>query len=555
VIKWAVPQNLYLLVSIPVLVLTLIISHLRSRRTLKKLSDESLIPQLTDSVDHTLRRLKWLFLVLGCGLLIVSAARPKWGEKPQVYRGRGIDVVIALDASKSMLSQDIEPNRLARAKTEIAVLLEGLMTNEVGITAFGGECYVMCPLTTDIDGAKLFLDIISPDVVPRPGTNLERAIMVSSSLFSPEEKTHKALIIFTDGDNLEGDPISAMQRVAEQGVKLFIVGIGTPEGSVIPELGAEGNFTGYKKDKEGKLVYSRLEERSLIVLARAADGRYFRAEGFYLDRLVDELEKIEKKELEEGRYVEYEERYQHFLLTAFFLILVGVFLNDRRGWRYFKIPLVFAFILTASSGFGDVSSKMREGNSLYEKERYEEALESYQEALVIEPDNPKIHYNMGRAFYQLEDYQETLSEFQLGLLSKDRDFQAWNFYNIGNTYFRGNQLDAAIEAYQRSLILNSADVEAKQNLEFCLKLKEEMEKQPESDSTSQERSEEEKQPQEQDEQQEEGEAQQQEERQPQTPELSEEEANLILQALESKEKENLKKSRETGEKRRVERDW
>ena len=548
-IKWAAPQYLYLLLSVPLLILTMIINHLRSRRTLKKFSDEKLIPQLTDSVNHKFRSLKRLFFVLGLGFLIISAARPKWGEKAQVYKGRGIDIVIALDASKSMRSQDIEPDRLARAKTEIALLLDEITTNEVGITAFAGECYVMCPLTADMDGAKLFLDIISPDVVPKPGTNLEKAILVSSSLFNPEEKSHKALVIFTDGDNLEGNPISAIQRVAEQGVKLFIVGIGTPEGSVIPELDEEGNFAGYKKDKEGKLVLSKLEERSLIILARATDGRYFRAEGLYLNRLVDELEEIEKKELEEGRYVEYEERYQHFLLTAFLSIFAGVLLNDRKGSWYFKMPLVLVSILTAGSAFASVSSSMREGNLLYEQEKYEDALKSYQEALVIEPDNPKIHYSIGRVLYKLEEYDETLAEFQLGLLSKDRGFQAWNLYNMGNCHFRNNQLDAAIHAYQNSLILNPSDIEAKQNLEFCLKLKEELENQAEGDSSKQE----------QQKQEEQGQQEQQQEQRPQPEpqdhELSQEEANLILQALEGKEKENLKKSREREEKEHVEKDW
>lgn len=545
-IKWAAPQYLCLLLSVPVVILTIIISHLRSRRTLMKFSDERLIPRLTDSVNHRFRWLKWLFLLVGLGLLIISSARPKWGEKSQVYKGRGIDIVVALDASKSMLSQDIEPDRLARAKTEIASLLKDITTNEVGITAFAGECYVMCPLTTDVDGAKLFLDIISPDVVPKHGTNLERAILVSSSLFNPEEKTHKALVIFTDGDNLEGDPISAIERIRKQGVKLFIVGIGTPEGSVIPELDRDGNFAGYKKDKEGKLVLSKLEERSLIILARATDGRYFRAEGLYLNRLVDELERIEKKELEEGRYVEYEERYQHFLLAAFLSIVVGLLLNDRKGSWYFKMPLILASLLTAGSGFASVGSSMREGNLLYEQEKYEEALKSYQEALVIEPDNPEIHYNIGRALYNLERYDETIAEFQLGLLSKDRDFQAWNFYNMGNCHFRNNQLDAAIDAYQNSLILDPGDLEAKQNLEFCLKLKEKLEDQAESDSLNQEQPQDRKQSEDQE---------RQPQPQPQDQELTQEEANLILQALEGKEKENLKRSRETGEKEDVEKDW
>jgi Ca-activated chloride channel family protein len=198
---------------------------------------------------------------------------------------------------------------------------------------------------------------------------------------------------------------------------------------------------------------------------------------------------------------------------------------------------------------------MREGNLLYEQEKFEEALQSYQEALVIEPDNPRIHYSIGRALYKLEEYDETLAEFQLGLLSKDRAFQAWNLYNMGNCHFRNNQLEAAIDAYRNSLILDPTDVEAKQNLEFCLRLKEQLETQPEADSLNQQQQEQQQQQQEQEEQQQQEQQGQKPQPEPQDHELSQEEANLILQALEGKEKENLKKSRGRGEKEDVEKDW
>ncbi|MEO0156579.1 MAG: VWA domain-containing protein, partial [candidate division WOR-3 bacterium] len=177
-------------------------------------------------------------------------------------------IVIALDASKSMYAQDIKPSRIERAKQDIAYLLDNLRTHQVGITAFAGDCYVMCPLTTDIDAAKLFLDIIEPNMIPRPGTNIARAIEVSSSLFNPKEETHKALILFTDGDNLEGDPMPALDRAIEQGIKIFTVGIGTPEGAPIPESSTGGVV--YKKDKDGNIVMTRLADRLLLLIARAS---------------------------------------------------------------------------------------------------------------------------------------------------------------------------------------------------------------------------------------------------------------------------------------------
>ncbi|MBE0432078.1 VWA domain-containing protein [candidate division WOR-3 bacterium] len=333
-IKWAAPQYLYLFFLAPVFIIGFLWHMARRSRRLRKFVDPAIVPRITDSVSVRLQAAQHVLLVAGFVFLIIALARPKWGERLQVYKGAGIDVVIALDASKSMLAQDLKPDRLRRAKTEISLLLESLRGNRVGITAFAGECYVMCPLTTDIDAAKLFLDIISPDVVPRPGTDLERAITVSNSLFDPGEDTHKALVLFTDGDNLSGDPVAVVNKIRDQGTKLFAVGVATVEGSPVPEFDPHGNFVSYKKDRDDKIVMSRLSERLLIVLAKAADGRYFRSEGAYVDRLVAELDRIKRKEIGAGEYVEYEERYQYFLLPAFALVLLGALLNDRKGWWY-----------------------------------------------------------------------------------------------------------------------------------------------------------------------------------------------------------------------------
>lgn len=330
-IRWVSPQYLYLLMLVPLMILGVILYVLRRKSRLRFFADEKIIPKITASVSTRLQLLKPVLLITGFALLVVALARPKWGERLQIYEGKGIDIVIALDASKSMLAQDVKPNRLDRAKTEIKLLLDDLSGNRVGITAFAGECYIMCPLTADIEAAKLFLDVISPDVVPKPGTNLEKAIAVSSSLFDPKEDTYKALILFTDGDNLVGEPVRAIDDLKDRGVKLFTVGIGTVEGAPVPEFDQQGNFVSYKKDKDDKIVMSRLSERLLIILTKATDGRYFRTEGVYMDKLISELDKIRKKDISGGEYIEYEERYQYFLVPAFLFMLSGVFISDRKG--------------------------------------------------------------------------------------------------------------------------------------------------------------------------------------------------------------------------------
>lgn len=330
-IKWAAHQYLYLLFFIPLFMIGAIIYFIRKKNVLKEFVDEKIIPRITNTMSQRLQIFKTALVITGLCFLILSLARPKWGEKLQLYKGKGIDVVISLDASKSMLAGDIKPDRLSRAKTEIASLLDNLTTDRVAITAFAGDCYIMCPLTTDIEAAKLFLDIISPDVVPKPGTNLERAITVSSSLFNPDEETGKAIILVTDGDNLTGDPMPAVEKIRDMGIKLYAIGTGTIEGSPIPETDKQGNFIAYKKDEEDKIVMSRLSERLLIIIAKATEGRYFRTKGLYIDKLVNELDKIKKKDIGGGQYVEYEERYQYFLVPGFVLLLFGIILSDRKG--------------------------------------------------------------------------------------------------------------------------------------------------------------------------------------------------------------------------------
>jgi len=414
----------------------------------------------------------------------------------------------------------------------------------------------MCPMTSDVEAAKLFLDIIEPNNIPKPGTNIQRAVEVSGALFNPKQGTSKALILVTDGDNLEGDPMTAVKQATELGIRLYIIGIGTLQGSTIPETDSRGNLVSYKKDNEDKIVVSRLAERLLLVMAKATDGRYYRAEGFSANNLVSELESMKKKELEGGEYVDYVERYQYFLMISFMFIFLGLFISDRRGkWfpnlgmpRFKLFILIFILCVLHSSANAEVGSSMRAGNKALNKGNIEQALEKYQEALIHEPDNEKIHYNIGRALYKLQKYPEAISEFQLGLLTKDKSFQAKTFYNIGNCHFKQGKLDDAINSYISSLLLNPNDIKAKQNLEFCLKQKEDQQSQ--NDSTKQDQQ---QKPQQQDQNKQPG---QQPKPQPQKGQMNKDEADRILQALQNKEKENMKKQQKQPAKtEKVDKDW
>ena len=330
-IRWGEPIYLWFLLAVPIGLVLMILRGLNRRRSLARAIDAELVDRLTPSLSPGLATLKQLFLLGALTFLLLAAARPKWGEKLQMYQGKGIDVVIALDGSQSMLAEDVKPSRLVRAKTELASFIDGLTGNAIGVVAFAGDAYVMCPLTTDADAAKLFLDIIGPDMIPVPGTDFGKAIDASLSLLNPKEANYKALVLVTDGEDLGKNTAQAIQRAAEQHVRIFPVAFATAEGSPIPDYDAQGNLTAYKKDKNGQVVMSRMNERELIVMAQATGGRFLRVEGFSSERLLDELDQIRKKDIGGGQFTDYVERYQLFLMIALLLFIVGLGLSNRRG--------------------------------------------------------------------------------------------------------------------------------------------------------------------------------------------------------------------------------
>ncbi len=330
-IRWGQPVFLWLLAAVPALAVAALLLGSLKRRRLERAVDPQLAAGLTMTLSPGLVRLKNLLLVGALALLIIAAARPKWGERLQLYRGRGIDVVIALDASKSMLAEDVKPNRLQRAKTELAGLIDGLAGNNVGIVAFAGEAYVMCPLTADAGSARMFLDIIDPATMPVPGTDFGKAIDKALELLNPKEPTHKALVLVTDGEDLGRNTAQAVERAAATGLVIFSVAFATAEGGPIPEYDERGNLQSYKKDKDGQVVMSRMDERQLIAIAQATGGRFLRVEGFTGERMLAELGRIRQKELAGGRYADHVERYQWFLGAALALMLAGLGLSNRRG--------------------------------------------------------------------------------------------------------------------------------------------------------------------------------------------------------------------------------
>ncbi len=333
------PQFLWLLWLVPVVILFYLISFRRKRKALGAFGSLGLMAKLTPSVSRRKQRLKTILMVLGLSFLLFSLARPQYGKRLRMMKRRGVDIIICLDTSKSMLAEDIMPNRLERAKHELTDLIDELKGDRVGIVAFAGDAFLECPLTLDYGAAKLFLDILDPDIIPTPGTAIGEAIRVALRGFNQKERKYKVMVLLTDGEDQGSDPIKAARDASQEGVRVYAVGIGSPQGAPIPLRDNRGKLLEYKKDREDQTVMSKLDEVTLQEIALLTDGKYYRSTtgGMELDRIYEDISKLEKRELKSRQYSQYEDRYQYFLLVGVLALMAEGFLSDRRRkkaeWR------------------------------------------------------------------------------------------------------------------------------------------------------------------------------------------------------------------------------
>ncbi len=329
---FARPQYLNFLWVLPLIAVFFFWSLRRRRRRLEAFVSPVLVPRLTLEFSHVKAVWRSVLLTGFFGFSILALARPQWGMKIETVQRQGVDLIVALDTSFSMNAEDVPPNRLAKAKSEIRDLIDRLKGDRVGLLVFAGSAVVQCPLTLDYGAAELFLDIADTGIVPDPGTSLAAAIQTATSAFIAKEKKYKVLVIFTDGEDLEGQVRPACDRAREAGVIIYTVGIGSPEGKPIPVRNEKGDVVEYRKDPEGQIVVSRLDERALAEIATQTGGRYFRASTSEneLDQIYDDMTHMEKKLLETRLYQNYEDRFQYPLALAVGCLAIEAWIAERR---------------------------------------------------------------------------------------------------------------------------------------------------------------------------------------------------------------------------------
>ena len=391
-----------MLLTVPVFIAAYIAYGYRKRRQLKEFGDAELMEQLMPNASRVRPTVKFSILMVALTLLIFAAARPQFGQSEHTEKRQGIEAIVALDISNSMLAEDVAPNRLDRAKQMLSKLMDNMVNDKVGLVVFAGDAFVQLPITCDYVSAKMFLNTIKPDLIKTQGTAIGQALTTSIRCFGEQSDASRAIILITDGENHEDDAVAVAQRAKEAGIRVLVVGIGKPEGSPIPMPGTNN----FRKDREGNVVVSRLNEDMCREIAQAGGGIYVRCDNTNTATKViqKELDTLATQEIETQVFTDYNEQFQSFALIALLLLVIDFFIFNRKnkmitkwdifgtsGHRYagIAILLLISMNMFAQRESGDV----RRGNREYKKQNFTEAEVDYRRGLEKNKNGYEAHYS------------------------------------------------------------------------------------------------------------------------------------------------------------------
>jgi Ca-activated chloride channel family protein len=435
-----------------------------------------IIPQGLD------RRRRWqaVLVLAGCTLLVTALAGPQYGFRWQEIERKGVDIVIALDCSRSMLASDIQPTRLARAKREIYDLLTMLQGDRVGLVAFSGTAFLQCPLTIDYTAFYLFLDVLTPDYLPLGGSDLAVAVNVSQQAFDPQSKADRAVILITDGENTgSGDPMEAVATAQASGIKLFCIGVGSNDGVPIPA--SDG---GFKKDERGQIVLSRLDEPLLTRMATSTGGAYVRSvagdmdlEAIYTDQIRAQLD---GSTVESSRKKVWADRYQWPLIFAIVLLMCSRWVSLLKNAAV-ALLIAAAMLWPASPACAGPRQK---GYEAYQANKFDDAIKHFTTAQVQKPNDPDVLYNLGNTLYKKQDFAGAAEHYRQAMPHASDALKARLLYNLGNTAYRQGAMQEAVDNYEAALNMAPDDQQAQENLAF-VKQQLQQQKQKQQQSASQ----------------------------------------------------------------------
>jgi Mg-chelatase subunit ChlD len=495
------PQWLWGLLLIPFLIALFVRAEQRGLKRLQEFVSARLLPQLAGTVNRPRRILRFALQLLGLALAIVSLAQPRWGYTFEDVKRKGLDLLIAVDTSRSMLSNDVQPNRLDRVKLAIQDLISQLQGDRVGLIAFAGRAFLQAPLTIDYDAVVEAVNDLDTKTIPEGGTNISSAITLATQSFGKSAMGNRALVIFTDGEELSGDAVKTAKEAADAGVRIFTVGVGTPQGSLIPVTGDDGQ-TSFVKDSAGQVVKSKLDDKRLREIAQATGGFYLHLESGLrtMQQIQNEgLAKMQAAEMDVRLSRRPIERYEWPLGAALIALALSILIPERKKARE-RVHAVSPIKATAAAALlvlflSSSAFATAPGLDAYRSGKFEDAYGQFQETLKSHPQSraeDKLQFDSGAAAYKLKDYSKALESFSQALLSQDLGLQSKGHYNLGNTlYQRGETQKSddkklsdwtnALDHYEQTLKLDPQNKEAKDNYDYVKKKIEELKnkKQPE----------------------------------------------------------------------------
>lgn len=488
------PHWFWILLAIPALFALFVHAERQATLRLREFVSERLLPNLAGTVDRRRRIVRFALVLLGLVLAITALAKPRWGYTYDDVKRRGLDLILAVDTSRSMLSNDVPPNRLQRVKLATQDLVSELQGDRVGLIAFAGRAFLQAPLTIDYDAAVEAINDLDTNTIPEGGTNISEAIDLATQTFGKSAIGNRAVIIFTDGEELNGDALKSAQAAMDSGVRIFTVGVGTPEGSLIPIQG-EGGGTGFVKDSKGQVVKSKLDERRLQEIAEKTGGFYIHLEDGprTMKQLFTEgLAKMQAGDIDARMSRQPIERYQWPLSAAILFLVASFLMRERKRVRAIRpqtvapkkaLAMAASLLLLANLSFGAAP-----GLEAYRQEQFDKAYEQFQKTLKDHPQTDaadKLEFDSGAAAYKMKDFGKALNSFSQALLSPDVDLQGKSHYNLGNTLYQRGETQKkdeeklkdwtnALQHYEQALKLTPKNGAAQENLEFVKRKIEEL---------------------------------------------------------------------------------
>lgn len=556
-------EYLLFLSVIPLLIVLYFFVLAWKKKTIKKIGDARLVNEMIKNYLPQRFAIKFILIVLAFATGVLALANLRSPKGTEKVSRNGIDVMIALDVSKSMLAQDIQPNRLDRAKQVLGKLIDKLTNDRIGIVVFAGKAYLQMPLTGDHGAAKMYLASASTDVVPTQGTVVADALKMCNSSFNVKEKKYKSVVLISDGEDHDEGAEKIAEQMANEGISINTIGIGSPGGASI----IDATTNQEKKDNQGNIIVTKLNEEELMAIAAKGNGIYqlFTNTDEVVSKLETQLNSMDQRAITEDSLVNYSTYFSYFLALTLILLVIEILISTKKKWAWEEnikteskhLPIItglFLLMIPSAIFAQNENSIVKKGNDAYEKKEYGKAIDNYRNVIEKNPLNATAQFNLGNALYRNKKSDEALGAYENAINNATATAdKSVSFYNKGVVLQNDKKLPECIDAYKKSLKLNPDDEDARQNLQKALQQQKQQQQKEKKDKEKKKPEEDEKQK----EKQKPKEDDKNNQPKPQPSKLSKQDAEEKLKALLEQEKNLQGKLRKVnaGSPNKPEKDW